>query len=62
MVNLRRRFLPGTPISTSCRYLEMSIATNKVEVLEWWAVIAGLLISAVHAKPLLRPGYGHPLR
>ena len=50
-----RRFLPGTPISTSWRCLEMSMATNKVKAVVSVAVIAGLLISVVHAKPLLRP-------
>jgi transposase InsO family protein len=43
----RRRFLPGTPISTSWRCLEMSMVTSKVEAVESVAVIAGLLSGVV---------------
>src|SRR5690606_10598832 len=55
IVMRRRRFLPGTPINTSWRCLEMSMATNKVEAVVSMAVIAGLLSGVVCAKPLLRP-------
>jgi hypothetical protein len=47
IVNRRRRFLPGTPISTSWRCLEMSMATSKVEAVVSVAVIAGLLSGVV---------------
>lgn len=39
--------LPGMPISSSCRCFEMSMATSKVEAVEWLAVIASLLSGVV---------------
>src|SRR5690606_5095834 len=44
----RRRALPGTAISTSCRCLEMSIATRRGETgIVLAMVMAGLLCSVV---------------
>jgi len=42
-----RRFLAGTPIRTSWRCLEMSMATSTVAAVEWLTVIAGLLSGVV---------------
>ena len=47
LVARRQRILPGIPIRTSCRCLEMSMATSKVAAVEWMAVIAGLLSGVV---------------